>query len=188
MRLTGMPVQALTTSAISSSVTSWRSSRLSAGFSSAVLVGRGDLLFERLPLVVELEQLLIVVFAGRNAGGLLLLDLRFELLSIRGSTRSRSLRSFCTSPTPSFSASHCSRRLASLRLMLGDFGFDLGSRCSTADSSVSSASCREASSSCISRRCTSSISVGTLSSSIASLLAASSTRSIALSGRKRSVM
>ena len=64
----------------------------------------------------------------------------------------------------------------------------ISSRRSTACSSVSSASCRWASSSCISRRCTWSISVGTLSSSMASRLVASSIRSMALSGRKRSVM
>ena len=54
--------------------------------------------------------------------------------------------------------------------------------------SVSSANWRAANSNCTSRRWTSSISAGTLSNSIASRLVASSIKSIALSGKKRSVM
>ena len=56
MRLTGMPVHALTTSAISSGPTSWRSSRRAAGlavvgFAAACLaVGFFELLVELLPL------------------------------------------------------------------------------------------------------------------------------------------
>ena len=41
---------------------------LFSGFFFDALVGGGDSLFKLLPLVVELEELLIVLFAGRDAG------------------------------------------------------------------------------------------------------------------------
>ena len=62
------------------------------------------------------------------------------------------------------------------------------SRRSRDAASFSFASAVRSISSCIARRSSSSISVGTESISMRSLEAASSTRSIALSGRKRSVM
>ena len=76
MRVTGMPVQALTTSAISSGPTSWRSSRRVARRSRLrPVVGSASTRFgELLALTVELVQLLIVVLVDRHAGGLLLLD------------------------------------------------------------------------------------------------------------------
>ena len=85
MRVTGMPVQALTTSAISSGPTSWRSSRRpAAGFVGglACSAASSSCLAQLLALDVELVQLLIGGFVDRRAGGLLLLDRGVELVEL----------------------------------------------------------------------------------------------------------
>ena len=73
-----------------------------------------------------------------------------------------------------------------LLAQLGELALDLRRGGRSAVSSLATATCSI--SSCLMRRSTSSISVGTEDSSIEIREAASSTRSIALSGRKRSAM
>ena len=165
---TGTPVQALTTSAISSGPTSWRSSRRPCRWPSAAARRRPAwrLRLRRaasasfLRFDVELVQLLVQLPRRRSPGD-------------------------CCSLIVAASCSYFVRRLrCSCSRTLGDvahaqlFGFPLlaearpaclrssaisslisASR-SLACSSVSSSSCRAASSSCMSRRCSLSISVG----------------------------
>ena len=187
IRETGMPVHALTTSAISSGPTSLRSSRRppSAGLSSGSQ--RFELLGQLLALQVEFVELLIVGLADDHAAGLLFLDRRRPV----GCTAVRRPSAACgfaaRRPGRSFPVPiACADRPASCAARPFLPGFRRGAAWRALRSLRPS--CRSASSSCTSRRCTSSISPGTLSSSIASRLVASSIRSMALSGRKRSAM
>ena len=190
IRATGMPVQALTTSAISSGPTSWRKQAAAVPCGSAVPAASafsnwlGELLALRGPArraadsrprrrawpddCFSLIAAASWLYCSSTSASRLADLVDVAQPALFQSPTARAGRPACRAARPSPLRSRRSR--------------------SWACSSVSSASCRAASSSCTSRRCTSSISLGTLSSSIASRLVASSIRSIALSGRKRSVM
>jgi hypothetical protein len=93
-----------------------------------------------------------------------------------------------TSPWPSacsFSRSHCALHAADPLAQVGQLALDL---LAALDGGRSFSTARCSISSCVTRRSTSSISVGSELFSIDTREAASSTRSIALSGRKRSAM
>ena len=101
----------------------------------------------------------------------------------------RAARLIAATPSiASFSACHCARHLGRALAQLGELALDrLAARRRDA-SSLSFSSDVSSISSCMMRRSTSSISVGTESISMRRREADSSMRSIALSGRKRSVM
>ena len=190
MRVTGMPVQALTTSAISSGPTSWRS-KPAAGVVRLALAGR----FQLAPARASCARCRVRTASGNRAssigmpGRLFFLDRvpswlnsQLDLVELAANLAARR-------PGRCFSASHCLRRLASRlrrsRLHLRfDFLAAAAWRALRSLRQVAGRPVPTAPAAAALRRS----SVGTLSSSIASRLAASSIRSIALSGRNRSVM
>ena len=157
------------------------------GLAVAGGLGLGDPLLQVLPLGVELGELLVLPFVGPLAA----------LLQRRGgcpcrasssiwTSASRS-RSFCMSPRPDFSISHWPRRSWSCFSTVGDLLLDLGQPLEGVlllfllEHPLGELELEQPA-------LETSISVGTDWSSIDRRLAASSTRSIALSGRNRSVM
>ncbi len=169
---TGTPVQRLTTSAMSSSSTSSFSNRTEPCFwlrrsCSRAMSDSSDV---SLPYLSSAARFRSYCRSARS------------ISTFTCSTCSRSERSFCT---PSFSACHCAcsaldsvLRSAISRSILASRSFDAAS--------LSFLSASRSISSCIVRRIDSSSSAGMESISVRSFAAASSTRSMALSGRKRS--
>ena len=173
-RLTGMPVQRDTMAAISSSVTTSRRS-----LRATLLLGEA-LLF-RLQVSLEIGQLAVPQLGGTvevvGAFGHLrfvsdLLDLLPQRLHLLSACRSASHWARMASASARRSAS--SLRSSSSRDLLAG--------------SVSLASAASSISSRVTRRVSSSSSAGIESISVRSIAQASSTRSIALSGRNRSEM
>ncbi len=175
-RVTGMPVQRATISAISSSVTSSRSSAPSPCFSAIFASGRLQLLLQlREPAVLELGGLVEVV------GPLGLLASRGAAARSARAARARSAdRLLLALPLRAQSRLRLAADLCQLLAQL--LQALLARRVLLLRSAASSIS------SCITRRVTASSSAGIESISVRIIAHASSTRSIALSGRKRSVM
>ena len=168
IRLTGMPVQRLTMAATSDSPTSRRSMALSFGEVAASCFSRAG----------------ISPYSRREARS-------YSPFSLACSSSMRRSSSFFWRPrAPSitfFSFSHWARNLPSSSLSSANSFSISASRVRLAASFSFVRECRS-NCSCISRRSRTSISVGRLSSCIRTALAASSMRSTALSGRKRSAM
>ena len=83
MRLTGMPVQALTTSAISSGPTSWRKSRRPPRRAAGACRPPPSCSRKLLPLHVQFVELLIIGLVDRHAGRLLFLDGGGEVVELQ---------------------------------------------------------------------------------------------------------
>ena len=173
--VTGTPVQAATISAMSSAVTSSLSSR--SGPERAAMAASCSFM-----LRLQLGQPAVLELGGRAVVGLAfgLVDSNLERLDLRlGGPDGRDGVLLASTSAASWPRPPRRSRPARAR------GLPAG------PSSASSVSLRSASrsiSSWMRRRSSSSSSIGIESISIRSRLAASSTRSIALSGRKRSLM
>ncbi len=119
-----MPVQALTTSAISSGPTSCRSRRRPP-WRSRRGTGRIELLRELFALGIQFVEFL-VIFLGHDLAGCLLLANRgpeLVVLAARPDRVAGACRPRCRRPC--FSASHCSRKIGQLEAQIGHFGLDL---------------------------------------------------------------
>ena len=175
--LTGMPVQRATTSAMSSaSTSSLRKTRARRASPSPRRLALGELLLELGDLAVaQLGGALRGRRRARRARPRARASSSRSLIS-RDRLRSRPSRSATAPSSPPSARAARRARARSPR----------GARAEA--SSVSLASEVSSISSCITRRSTSSISVGSESISMRRREAASSIRSIALSGRKRSAM
>ena len=173
---TGMPVQRETISAISSSVTSSRSSRLSACFARQRFLLRSSLCFELgQSAVLQFRGSIEIVVAlghGRSRARSCSISLTQRCEPCRSPPSPPPTGPAWSLPCPVARPVPCAS-VSSRSLLALSFSFF------SAASSISS---------CITRRVTSSSSVGIESISVRIMAQASSIRSIALSGRKRSLM